>query len=162
MSDNAKFQDTKVFQETYVKVMLRNLDKIEHSVSMSSSLNGGYIVWSIKFWTWTLNGSWLACFLFQVQAEVKSGPFAVRHRQFTIKSGHYINIPVYFKPLKSGLSTGQLQLTVLKDKVLLLVSLSGRTLPWTLYANPTHWLGFAAFQNNLWYFMLLLCYAVVI
>ncbi|XP_050736162.1 centrosomal protein of 192 kDa-like isoform X2 [Eriocheir sinensis] len=95
MSDNAKFQDTKVFQETYVKVMLRNLDKIEHSV----------------------------------QAEVKSGPFAVRHRQFTIKSGHYINIPVYFKPLKSGLSTGQLQLTVLKDKVLLLVSLSGRTLP---------------------------------
>lgn len=71
-------------------------------------------------------------FHLQVQAEVKYGPFAVRHKQFTIKSGHYTNVPVYFRPQKSGLSTGQLHLTVLKDKTVLPVSLSGRALPWTI------------------------------
>lgn len=39
MSDDVKFQDTHASQETYVKVMLRNLDKIEHLVSICSGLH---------------------------------------------------------------------------------------------------------------------------
>lgn len=71
----------------------------------------------------------MAYFQLQVQAEVKSGPFAVRHKRFIIKSGHYVNVPVYFKPEKSGLFTGHLQLFIVKDKVVLPVALSGRALP---------------------------------
>lgn len=71
----------------------------------------------------------MACFQLQVQAEVKSGPFAMRHKQFTIKSGHYVSVPVYFRPEKSGLFTGHLELHIVKEKVMLPVYLMGRALP---------------------------------
>ncbi|KAG0721765.1 Centrosomal protein [Chionoecetes opilio] len=95
VSDDVTFPDTRATQETFIKIMLRNLDKTVHSV----------------------------------QAEVTNGPFIVRHTQFTIKSGHYVSVPVYFKPQKSGLWTGYLRLTVVKNKMVLSARLSGRSLP---------------------------------
>ncbi|XP_063869324.1 uncharacterized protein LOC135105178 [Scylla paramamosain] len=94
-SDDVSFPDTKTTKESYVKVTLKNLDKVDHSV----------------------------------QAEVTQGPFMVRHTRFTIKSGHYACVPVYFRPKSAGLCTGYLQLTVLKNKLVLPVSLTGRALP---------------------------------
>ncbi|XP_071545499.1 uncharacterized protein [Panulirus ornatus] len=61
-----------------------------------------------------------------VKAEVSQGPFVVRHTQFRIKPGHYVSVPVYFKPRKTGKFSGQLKLTVLEDQKILTVKLSGK------------------------------------
>nr|XP_053636649.1 uncharacterized protein LOC128691763 [Cherax quadricarinatus] len=61
-----------------------------------------------------------------VRAVVVKGPFALRHTQFSIKSGHYVSVPVYFRPQKAGMYSGQLMLTVLEEQTILPVQLYGR------------------------------------
>ncbi|XP_042218465.1 uncharacterized protein LOC121863759 isoform X2 [Homarus americanus] len=92
VSDNVIFPNTSTMKENYVKVKLRNLDGVIHTV----------------------------------KAEISQGPFTVRHTQFRIKSGHYVSVPVYFRPQTTGLFSCHLKLTVLEDKKVLTVQLSGR------------------------------------
>ncbi|XP_066937457.1 centrosomal protein of 192 kDa-like [Macrobrachium rosenbergii] len=60
-----------------------------------------------------------------MKAKVSNLPFAVRHHEFVIQPGHYVGVPVYFRPEKAGNFTGQLKLTVVKAKKVLTVQLSG-------------------------------------
>lgn len=61
-----------------------------------------------------------------VRAEVTKAPFAVRHKQFQVKAGHYVSVPVYFRPQTLGFFTGQLNLNVIEEQVLHTVQLSGK------------------------------------
>ncbi|XP_047490217.1 uncharacterized protein LOC125039896 [Penaeus chinensis] len=61
-----------------------------------------------------------------VRAEVTQAPFAVRHKQFQVKAGHYVSVPVYFRPQTLGLFIGQLSLFVVEEQVLHTVQLSGK------------------------------------
>ncbi|XP_042870992.1 uncharacterized protein LOC122252547 [Penaeus japonicus] len=61
-----------------------------------------------------------------VKAEVTQAPFAVRHKQFQVKAGHYVSVPVYFRPQTPGLFSGQLSLCVVEEQVLHIVQLSGK------------------------------------
>ncbi|XP_064104083.1 centrosomal protein of 192 kDa-like [Macrobrachium nipponense] len=60
-----------------------------------------------------------------MKAKVSNLPFAVRHHEFVIQPGHYVGVPVYFRPEKAGNFAGQLKLTVVKTKKVLTVQLSG-------------------------------------
>ncbi|XP_069180354.1 uncharacterized protein [Procambarus clarkii] len=61
-----------------------------------------------------------------VTAGVIKGPFAVRHTQFNIKPDHYVSVPVYFRPQKMGMFSGQLKLVVLEEQKAISVQLYGR------------------------------------
>ncbi|XP_076060884.1 uncharacterized protein LOC143036868 isoform X2 [Oratosquilla oratoria] len=61
----------------------------------------------------------------QVTARVSGSPFLIRHPLFQIKSGHFVSIPVYFKPQKKGEYTAKLHFVVLEDHKQIVVTLSG-------------------------------------
>ncbi|XP_076060885.1 uncharacterized protein LOC143036869 [Oratosquilla oratoria] len=61
----------------------------------------------------------------QVTARVSSAPFFIRHPQFQIKGGHFVSIPVYFKPQKQGKYTAKLHFVVVEDHKQMNVMLLG-------------------------------------
>ncbi|KAK7084608.1 hypothetical protein SK128_024094 [Halocaridina rubra] len=61
-----------------------------------------------------------------IEAKVTTHSFAIRHHQFVIKAGYFVNVPVYFRPIKPGMYAGCLLFTVLKNGKILTVDLSGK------------------------------------
>ncbi|XP_068221313.1 centrosomal protein of 192 kDa-like [Palaemon carinicauda] len=61
-----------------------------------------------------------------IKAKISNLPFMVRHHEFEIQPGHYVGVPVYFRPDKPGHFTGQLKLTVVRTNKVLTVQLSGK------------------------------------